>query len=169
MGYFTLHRILAVVNISVLLVLFADSFLLPVTRVPEIYDRRYSIDTHGYRTRGYSTDYIKAVSGDEVQVPANWQYSNVGMNEGDSFYLYKSFLFNQSEALHFRWRGNVVRMNLTVLNNGYWGILLALYILAVSFIHLLLLTTIRNKNLNERLIFSGSAVLVVLVFFVFYH
>lgn len=60
-------------------------------------------------------------------------------------------------------------MNLTVLNNGYWGILLALYILAVSFIHLLPWTLIRNKNLNERLIFSGSAVLVVLIFFVFYH
>ena len=169
MGYFTLHRILAVVNISVLLVLFADFFLLPVTRVPEIYDRRYSIDTHGYRTRSYSTDYIKAVSGDEVQVPANWQYSNVGMNEGDSFYLDRSFLFHQSEALHFRWQGNMVRMNLNFLNNGYWGFLLTLYILAVSFIHLLPGTPIRNKNLNERLIFAGSALLVVLVFFVFYH
>ena len=37
MGYFTLHRILAVVNIAVLLVLFADGFLLPMTRVQEVY------------------------------------------------------------------------------------------------------------------------------------
>jgi hypothetical protein len=171
MTYFTLHRILALINIFILLLLAADEFMLPVTHVREVYDFRSSFETRGGYSyhNDHSTDYINTVSGDEFQVPANWQYSNIGLNKGDTFYVDESLLFRQPLVLFFRWKGGFGKMKMNVLNNGDWGPLLALYILIVSLIQLLPWRLIRNDNLNERFIFSGSALLLVLLFFVFYR
>jgi hypothetical protein len=170
MTYFTLHRILALINVFALLVLATDNFLLPVTPVREIYDHRSSVETrNSYRTRGYSTDYINTVSGEEFQIPANWQNSNIGLNDGDTFYVDKSAIFRQPITLYFRWNGGFGRMKMSILNNGYWGSLLALYVLIISLIHLLPWKLIKNDNLSERFIFSGTALLIVLLFFFFYH
>ena len=171
MTYFTLHRILALINVFILLVLAADDFLLPATHVREVYDFRSSFETRGnYRYHNdHTTDYINTVSGEEFQVPANWQYSNIGLNKGDTFYVDKSLLFRQPLTLFFRWQGSYAQMKMNILNNGEWGPLLALYILIVSLIQLLPWRLIKNDNLNERFIFSGSALLLVLLFFVFYR
>jgi hypothetical protein len=171
MTYFTLHRILALINVFILLALAADDFMLPVSHVREVYDFRSSFETRGgYRYHNdHSTDYINTVSGDEFQVPANWQYRNIGLNKGDTFYIDKSLLFREPLTLFFRWKGGFGKMKMNVLNNGFWGPLLALYILIVSLIQLLPWRLIRNDNLNERFIFSGTALLLVLLFFVFYR
>ncbi len=169
MTYFTLHRTLAVINLAVLLVLSVDTFLLPKTSVREIYDRRYSVDAGGYRYHNNSSDYIKAVSGDEFQVPDSWQYKNIGLNEGDTFYVERSALFGQSINMVVHWHGDYKRLTMGFLNNNFWGRLLALYILLVSLLHLLPWQLIKNDSLNERFIFSGTALLLVLLFFFFYH
>jgi len=171
MTYFTLHRTLALINIFILLVLAADEFLLPPAHIREVYDFRSSFETRGnYQYHhDHTTDYINTVSGDEFQVPANWQYRNIGLNKGDTFYVDKSFLFREPLVLLFRWKGGFGLMKMNVLNNGFWGPLLALYILIVSLIQLLPWRLMRNDNLNERFIFSGTALLLVLLFFVFYR
>ena len=169
MTYFTLHRTLAVINLAILLILAADTFLLPLTRVREIYDRRYSIDNNGYRYHGHSTDYIKAVSGDEFQVPESWQYKNIGLNEGDTFDVEKSTLFRQPVDMITHRHGDYKRLTMGCLNSNFWGRLLAIYILIASLIQLLPRQLIKNDSLNEQSIFFGSALLLVLLFLFFYQ
>ena len=168
MRYFTLHRKLAAINLFVLFVLIADNFLLPVTPIKEIYDQRYSIETHGTRHGVYFIDYIKCVSGDEVWIPSNWQNENIGLNQGDSFYLYKSCLLRLPESLCFKWKAGFAKMNLTVLNNGYWGLILTIYILIVSLMQFLPWMPI-SKKYSEQFNFLGSLFMLVLLFLVFYH
>jgi hypothetical protein len=169
-SHFT-HRILALSNLFVLLVLAADAIFLPIHHIQEIYDRRYSTRTEGYRyqLQAFSTDYIKAKSGDEFQVPPNWQNRNIGLNDGDTFYVDKSILLRQPAALYFPWKGGFARMRINVLNNGYWGRLMFFYILAVSLLHLLPRQIVKNDDWNERLIFYGTGLAVVLLFYYFYH
>jgi len=172
MTYFTLHRNLALINIFILLVLTADVLMLPRMHTQEIYDHRSTYETrNSYRPYGtsHTTDYIVTVSGRELQVPADWQDRNIGLNEGDTFSLDRSFLLRQPVTLYVHWHGGITGMPMSALNNSFLIKLLELYILVVSLIQLLPWRLVKNDNWNERLIFSGAALLVVLLFFFFYH
>lgn len=171
MPYFTLHRTLAVINLSILLILAGDTYLLPHTHTRQIYDRRYTVDAKASygTTRRYSTDYIVTKSGEEIQVPHAWQFTNIGLNDNDTFYLDKSFLFRQQQALFFHWHSGIAKMSLSVLDDNIYGTVMAVFILIASLLYLLPWTLIKNKNWNERLIFFASAVTILLTFYYFFY
>ncbi|MBS1664134.1 MAG: hypothetical protein JST68_24025 [Bacteroidetes bacterium] len=94
MPYFTLHRTLAVISLSILLLLAADTFLLPPSHTRQIFDYRYFVESRGtYRSHThYTSDFIKTKSGEDFQIPANLEKANLNLKEGDTFYLDKSLL-----------------------------------------------------------------------------
>jgi len=169
MTYFSLRRILALSNMIILLILLADAFLLPATRVQEIYDRRYSTQSgNGYRSHHFSSDFIKAVSGDEVQVPSNWKRTNIGLNGGDTFYVDKSVIFNKPIRLYFPWNGGFGRMNINIFINGYGGPLLLLYIFIISALALVPHQLIRNEKAADQAVLLASFLIVVLLSLYFF-
>ena len=171
MNYFNLHRKLAVINLSVVLVLALDVFVLPVHYAKEIYDRRYSHDSRGgYRSGGdYTTDYIVTKRGYEFQVPDNWRNTNIGLNEGDTFFISRSLLLRQPIEVIFRWHDGYAGLPMNFLRNGIWGRIVFLFVVVVSLLQLFPRQLISNDGFNERLIFFGSTVLAICLFFFFYH
>lgn len=168
--YLTLHRILALVNLFILLLLVADDFWLPVKHVREIYDWRESTETRGRSSLNHhTTEYVLTASGEKFQIPTDWENTNIGLNSGDTFYVDKSLLFRQPVTLYFHRQGSFIPIKMSVLNNNSWGVLLLIYIALVSLLQLPRRQLIKKENLNERLIFSGTALLAVMLFFFFYH
>lgn len=165
MTYFTVNRTLALINMSIVLILVADIFLLPSVHLQEKYDRRYSTDrasaASGNLPRRVTVDYIVAVSGDEFRVADAWRYTNLGLNEGDTFYADKSLLLRQPIALYFRRGGGYGKMPVSFLNGGWWGPLLFIFIAIVSLPQFLQVQVIKNDNTNTGLIVLGTFSLVV--------
>jgi hypothetical protein len=171
MRYFTIHRILASSNLLILLVLVTDNFVITPKRTLEIYNYRSSVETRGSASpiSSHYSYFINTKSGDQFQLPVDGEQKNLGLNEGDTFFVDISRILRRPVRILCSTQAGVLSIRTGIINNGFSGKIMIAYILLVSLIHILPWQIIKRNNLNERLIFSGSAILLVLLFFNFYQ
>lgn len=95
------HRILACLNIFVVVILLIDSYWCPAPTV-EIFDHDevsegYMPGNYGVSTGSRVTLYdLVSTSGERVMVPSN---TDISIEPGDTFYLRKSRIFHQQATL----------------------------------------------------------------------
>jgi hypothetical protein len=160
-----LYRLLALFNIVVLSVLVLDTYVLNQTTHLQIYDHSSSELTRTSVTRSYWSYFIHAKSGEKYQVPEN---TNMDLSYNDSFYVNRSYLFRKPLSIIYPVGDDQYILYTGLLNSNLFSHLVAAFILVVSFINLLPITLIKGPNLREKLIFSSTSILVVLVVFYFW-
>lgn len=161
------NRRLALVNVLILVFLCLDTFVLHPTRYLEIFERYETTETLNTEagTHDYFTNFIHTKSGHRLREPGN---SGNTLNWGDTFYVERTNILNRPINLIYKVDHGIETIKSGTLNQGYFGTTIALFIFFVSVINLFPKAIMQRPNLNERLLFSGSAFLIVLIFLYFY-
>jgi len=162
-----LNRRLALLNLIVLIILSFDTYILKPIGKKEIFDIYSSVQTLDVETFGPShiTNFILTRSGHKYREPNN---SKCTLEYGDTFYIEKSVLFHKPIHIIYKTPTGFYKLNNGGLNEGYFGLIIFSYILTVSLLNIFSDTVIKRQNLNEKLIFSGTSLLCVLIFFYFF-
>ena len=170
MKYLSIHRILALSNLFLLSLLVTDDFLITPKHSLQVFSYVSSAETRSANPAlSHFSYFIVSKSGKRFQIPANEEGMDHVFNNGDTFFVDISRIFNRPVKMDFPLQKGFLSIKTGILNNGFYGKIMMIYILLVSLIHVLPVQIIKRDNLNERLIFSGTAILMVLLFFYFYQ
>lgn len=161
------NRRLALVNIFILVLIFLDAFILHPKRQLEIFDRYETKETLSPETgtRDHLTNFIHAKSGHKFREPSE---SKNTLNSGDTFYIERSIILNRPIILLYRTSDSIKSVKCGTLNQGYFGITIVLFIFIISIINVFPKVIIHRPNLNERLLFCGTAFLIVSILLYFF-
>jgi hypothetical protein len=160
-----LHKILAIINLSIIGLLIADTYLLKPIKTKEVFKWYITELTRTAPNFSHSTNFLICNSGNKYREPSHSPYS---LNNGDTFYVNKTFLFNRPIALIYPQTNPDTIIKCGGLNESYLIRIAAVYVILVSFLSILNVALFHKINYNERLIFSGSALLCLLIFAFFY-
>jgi hypothetical protein len=162
---------LSLIGLSLLLILAADTWLIPPAHLFEIYDRGYTADIRGSGTRSGAIPhtitlyYILSTTGDKFHIPYELRDSySLGAN--DTFYVDRSRLFRQPLTLWYPGSHGFIPMHMEVLNGILFGQLMALYIIVAALAQFLPIIPAKNK---ENLSYFSIAIAVFLFIYYFYH
>lgn len=162
---------LSLIGLSLLLILAADTWLIPPAHLFEIYDRGYTVDVRASGTRSgavprtITLDYILSTTGDKFHIPYSLR-DDYSLGENDTFYVDRSRLFRQPLTLWYPGSGGFIPLHMEVLNGIWYGQLMALYIVFAALAQFLPIIPAKNK---ENLSYYSIAIAVFLVIYYFYH
>ena len=159
-----LYRLLATTNLLIIFALLADTFIFEPRLKEELFDGYTSVETRNIDVPSHWTNFIIAKSGIKYREP---HYVKQSLNYGDTFIVSKSFVFRRPIHLTY-FRPKISVIDCGALNEGWLGLTATIYVVIVSGIALLKKRIVAKRNLNERLIFSGTSILCVILFFYFY-
>ena len=160
-----MYKILAIINLVVVAVIITDTFVIKPIMKEEVFHIYTSVETRTLRLSSHWTNFIITASGSKYQEPQNtgWQ-----LQPGDKFIVAKSYIFRRPIQLIYSSKGEIKRINCGGLNENYFELMITLYVMLISLIQFFKNPIRARINLNERLIFSGSSLLCVVVFFYFF-
>ncbi len=160
-------RVLALLNILILVVLLADTFVFQPKQQVEIFDHYKTIDALSSETgtHEYYINYIYTVSGKKIREPYKFNYT---LNPGDTFHIERSAMFNRPLNMVFKTDEKLIIASAGILNEGFMGIAVLAFIFIVSIINIFPKPFIQSHVLNKRLLYCGTSFLVVAIFFYFY-
>ncbi len=161
------NRLLALINILIVIILVADTFIFQPRRQAELFDHYETTEALSSETgtHEYFINYLYTVSGERLREPFDSKYI---LNPKDTFYIDRSFIFSRPIIFLYKIDGRTDSVKSGVLNQGFLGIVILAFIFFVSIINVFPKLIIRRPNLNERLLFCGISFLAVAVFFYFY-
>jgi hypothetical protein len=161
------NRTLALANILTIGFLCADTFILRPIRQTEIFDRYETTETldADAGTHSHFTNFIHTKSGKRFREPSNSKFS---LSSEDTFYIDRSNVLNRPINLICKTDSGIGIVKSGTLNQGYFGVTIAIFIFGVSIINVWQKALIKKPNLNERLLFSGTSILIVLKGLYFY-
>lgn len=160
-----LHRILAIVNLLILLIFVSDTYFIQPVRIKEVFHMYNSVYSHNKYGAGSWTNYIETESGKSYWQPDG---TPARLELGDTFFIEKSRMFSKPLHLIYPRSSSDMIIDCGGLNEGWFMKVLSVYIFIVSLITLAGWSVFKNPNYNERLIFSGSTLMAVLIFVYFY-
>lgn len=159
-----LNRMLAFTNIIVVIIICSDAFIIKPERTKQLFDFYSSVETKSLETSSHFTNIIHTKSGLIIKEPPG---TKIYLQRGDSFYAEKSRLFKRPLHLLYINKAGSHQINNGNINEGWTGLLIISFILIVSLLNIFPAAVIIRRNLNERLIFSGTALLCIVLLFYF--
>mgnify|MGYP000893257588 CR=1 FL=1 len=92
-------KIFAAVNLFLILLIFADFFILPDAQVVDVYENIVEERSRTSITRSYTSVFIVGKSGARYQIPES--YYDLGINGSSEFYVFKSPIFRINKSVVF--------------------------------------------------------------------
>lgn len=160
-----LHKTLAILNLVITATFILDTFLLQPVLIEETFYGYSSTETRNVGISSHWTNSIITKSGNTYREPRDTKSS---LKYGDTFKVAKSYIFQRPIQLLYTQPNGTIKINCGGLNESYFGLLIAIYIVLVSVINLSKKYIFKNRKISERLIFSATALLFLLVFIFFY-
>ena len=160
------NKILAWVNIIGILFLFLDSFILKPRRELEIFDHYQTTETlySETATHSYYTNTIFTKSGKKLREPNNFKLI---FEPGDTFYVERSSWLRRPIRFIYNSNNKIISTNSGVLNQGYFGVTIAVLIFGFSIIAIITKAFSQRPNLKQRLLFCATSFLIVMLFMYF--
>jgi hypothetical protein len=160
----TLYRALAVFNLLLCSALVCDTFLLKPVTVTEVFQLYRSTESRTVHLSSHWTNFIVCSSGNRYRETQNTDHD---LQSGEEFYVVKSFIFKRPIELRYRQKSGILVTRCGALNEENVVLIVPVYIILISLLLLWKPTVFNNSNVNERLIFSATALLLVVIFFYF--
>jgi hypothetical protein len=158
-------KLFSIFNIVVVSFFLIDTYLIAPTLIDEIFSEIIS-ETSSSRRGSYRNDFIISSKGNKYEVPEN---VSIVMNVGDTFFVNKSGLCRRPMQIIFPEEGNYYEVDVGLINEKIIVKIMVCYIMIISILSLAKIPIFKNAAHREQLVFLGSFLSLVIIFFYFYQ